>query len=263
MSFIWKGGNGGSGSNDCPFDGEITEPVWGSTVSGTTCQDFKRIFFTALPPLQSISGNPSFGLYEYHTTVDNPILNQIAHRNSNGADLVQMLWYHNGTLLHTVDDPDYDTTYSYQDTISIIDTYSYVMRVVDAENNIVEHTGTYEFTWAFFGTTNDITVLTKQPLWSLNSHYFQLNMVAEDDTHKQTAEFHNSITITGVQVYNTNSGNWEWIGQTGSPNDKSNSLNYFDTNTVVKDIHGTNENYIQYFNNTSKIGARQLRFWRV
>ena len=83
-------------------------------------------------------------------------------------------------------------------------------------------------------------------------------MVAETDTEKQKADFHSTITITGVQFYNTVSGQWEWIG--GS---KSASLNYWDVTDVTEQSGGQDEPYKRYTWNGAKVGARKLRFWRT
>lgn len=112
--------------------------------------------------------------------------------------------------------------------------------------------------YPYYGTTSDITTLTKQSLTSMSASYYQLNMVAEDGTNKQTADFPDDFnTITGIQYYNTNNNSWEWIN--GS---KSNSLATFTTDdTITKSIQGNTVGYIRYTHNGSTIGARYLRFY--
>jgi hypothetical protein len=112
--------------------------------------------------------------------------------------------------------------------------------------------------YPYYGTTSAIGTLTKQSLASMSASYWQLNMVAESGSDKQTADFPDDFSaITGIQFYNTVSGSWEWIG--GS---KANSLTTFDTDdTITKTIHGNSVGYIRYEHNGSLIGARQLRFY--
>lgn len=111
--------------------------------------------------------------------------------------------------------------------------------------------------YPIFGTTVDITTLTKQSLVQHNATYFSFNMVAESGGYKQTAEFSTShSSITGIQFYNTISGQWEWLG--GS---KANSLTLFTVNNIQKNINGNLIDYKQYVHNGSTIGSRQLRFY--
>lgn len=111
--------------------------------------------------------------------------------------------------------------------------------------------------YPFFGTTVVINTLTKQPLAVHNSTYWQLNMVGESDTEKQTADFPDAFsTITGVQFYNTVSSQWEWIG--GS---KAASLTYWNVTNIQRNINGTLVDYNRWTHNGTKVGARQLRFY--
>jgi hypothetical protein len=111
--------------------------------------------------------------------------------------------------------------------------------------------------YPYFATTVTIGVLTQQSLASMSSAYVQTNMVAEDDTNKQAADFPVGWSaITGIQFYNTVSSTWEWIN--GS---KANSLLTFTTSIVTHTIQGNVINYTQYLNNGSKIGARMLRWY--
>lgn len=111
--------------------------------------------------------------------------------------------------------------------------------------------------YPFFGTTSNIGEFTKQPLARHNETYFQINMVAENDTDKQIADFSTMHrTITGVQFYNTVSGAWEWINRT-----KINSLSAFTTSAVNHTVQGNVINYTRYEHNGVKTGARMLRFF--
>ena len=58
--------------------------------------------------------------------------------------------------------------------------------------------------YPYFGTTVNITTLTKQPLTLMNSVYVQIDMIGEDGVNKQKAKFPVAwSTITGVQFFNT------------------------------------------------------------
>ncbi len=121
---------------------------------------------------------------------------------------------------------------------------SYVTRTI---------TGVYPY----YASTATIGTMTKQALASHSSSYVQTNMVAEDDSSKQEADFPAAWSaITGVQFYNTINSTWEWIG--GS---KANSLLTFDAGATTYSIQGSTINYTTYTNNGSKSGARQLRWY--
>lgn len=123
-------------------------------------------------------------------------------------------------------------------------TTSYISRTI---------TGVYPY----FGTTVAIDTMTKQTLAVHNATYWQLNMVGESGGNKQRGWFPQAFsTITGIQFYNTVSGQWEWIG--GS---KAASLLTFTVTSVQLDINGTMVDYNLYTHNGSTIGARQLRFY--
>lgn len=111
--------------------------------------------------------------------------------------------------------------------------------------------------YPYFATTVDITIMTKQSLVQHNAIYFQANMVGETDTDKQKVSFPVAFNaITGVQFYNTVSGQWEWIG--GS---KAASLTYWTITDEQRDINGNIIDYKLWTHNGVKTGARQLRFY--
>ncbi|NPV12867.1 MAG: hypothetical protein HPY57_13935 [Ignavibacteria bacterium] len=111
--------------------------------------------------------------------------------------------------------------------------------------------------YPYFGTTSNITTLTKQPLTLMNSAYVEIDMVGEDGVNKQKAKFPVAwSTITGIQFFNTVSNTWEWIGGT-----KTNSLLTFTTSASSEIIQGITVPYILWTNNTATIGARKLRFY--
>jgi len=111
--------------------------------------------------------------------------------------------------------------------------------------------------YPYFATTSDIETLTKQPLASMSSAFVEVSMVAESGGNKQKAEFPDDWdTITGIQFFNTVSGQWEWVG--GNP---ANSLTTFDTSATTNTIQGNVVDYTLFTHNGSTIGARSLRFY--
>lgn len=123
----------------------------------------------------------------------------------------------------------------------------------DILTNTVTITGVYPF----FGNSVSIGTMTKQPLALHNSTYFQISFVGESGELKQSAEFPTAApAISGIQFYNTISGQWEWIN--GS---KANSLLTFTLSFIQKNINGSLIDYRKYTHNGSTIGARQLRFY--
>ena len=116
---------------------------------------------------------------------------------------------------------------------------------------------TFVATYPYFGTSVDLTTLTKQSLVVLAGPYFQVNMVAEDDVDKQKADFKTTdIVITGVQFYNTVSSAWERLWWT-----KVNSMTHRTQSSVTKIVQWNILTYTRFTHNQAKIGARQLRFY--
>lgn len=112
--------------------------------------------------------------------------------------------------------------------------------------------------YPYFATTVNLTTLTKQPLAAHNSVFVQMTMVAEDGINKQKAEFPTTFwsAITGVQVFNTLSATWDWIG--GS---KANSLLVWTITNETETVQGNIINYKRYTHNDATVGSRQLRFY--
>jgi len=100
-----------------------------------------------------------------------------------------------------------------------------------------------------FATTSNITTLTQQGLQSM-SQRIQVAMVAETGGNKQTIDIPVAwSTITGLQQFNTLSGQWDTI-----------SLSSFTVTSVTNTIQGNIVNYNRYTHNGSTIGGRSLRF---
>jgi len=155
----------------------------------------------------------------------------------NGQSWQGRVAYDGGVQPKSSYDNDYNTPLS-------AGTTGYITRTI---------TGVYPF----FATTVDLLTLTKQPLVMMNSTYFEVVMVAESGSDKQTIDFATAFSaITGIQFYNTVSSAWEWIN-----GNKANSLLTFTINSVTHDIQGTIINYNRYIHNGATIGSRQLRFY--
>jgi len=88
------------------------------------------------------------------------------------------------------------------------------------------------------------------------SSYFETDMVAETGGNKQTFDIRDTVSITGIQFYNTISSNWEWLGGSAA-----NSLTQFTTSTTTHTVQGNVLNYTRFTHNQVTIGARQLRFY--
>ena len=116
---------------------------------------------------------------------------------------------------------------------------------------------TTEGVYPYFATTSAINTMTKQPLASMSSEYVLISFVAETDSAKQTIDFPGLWkTITGVKFYNTLTQSWEWIS-----GNKAMSLNTFTTSATTHVVQGNEVAYIRYTHNSSKTGARELRFY--
>jgi len=252
--------SGGGGGGSCHFDGIYSQPS--GHVSGNSLQEWIDIHFVAQSPIVHINSvNPLCGYREFNDTITNPVIQFSATRGANGNSLDRFEITRNGTLVHTESSVDYGTVYTFNDTYNT-DTVNttYIVRAIDVSGRVNSIDCSYIFTYPHYATTVNITTLTKQPLASLTSSYFQMTMVAESSSSvHQMADFETAnITITGIEFYNTVSGQWEWLA--GS---KANSLNQFDTSSVTHTVQGSVVNYTRFTNNNPQTGSRQLRFWRV
>ena len=82
------------------------------------------------------------------------------------------------------------------------------------------------------------------------SQRIQVAMVAETGGNKQKIDIPVAwSTITGLQQFNTLSGQWDTI-----------SLSSFTVTSVTNTIQGNIVNYNRYTHNGSTIGGRSLRF---
>jgi len=125
------------------------------------------------------------------------------------------------------------------------------------EGDVGPYTITITGVYPIFATTSDITQLTKQALVSHTATYYAVTMAAESGGNKQKiaiSDAHNPIT--GVQFFNTVSGQWEWIN--GS---KANSLLSFNVSSTQININGNLVDYTVLTNNGATVGSRQMRFY--
>lgn len=248
-------GAGGGPSIPCSFSGVPIMPT--GTISGATSCDFVGLFFQAQPPSMNLRSSPAFGLYEIGATVTNP---QIEGRGTLGTNAVGLslleLFRGNtgGTSLGTQANPVSGTWYPMTDTISITTNQTYSGRVTQNDSQTGTANASFTFVYPWYATTNTITTLTKQALQN-GGNYYEFTSVAETDADKEKFDIIDTITITGVEFFNTVSGSWEWIN--GS---KSSSLTAFTTSAVSHTVQGNVVNYTRYTHNAIKVGVRQMRF---
>lgn len=108
-----------------------------------------------------------------------------------------------------------------------------------------------------FATSVDVGTMTKQALIDNAVAYVEVSMAAEDDTNKQMIDIESTYrAVTGVQFFNTISGQWEWLG-----GNQANSLTQWTVGTSTHDVQGSTTDYASYVHNSVKVGARQLRFY--
>ncbi|RLC33218.1 hypothetical protein DRH14_05250 [Candidatus Shapirobacteria bacterium] len=84
--------------------------------------------------------------------------------------------------------------------------------MTDDQARSANASGSYSGAYPYYGTSVNITTLTKQTLTPNTSIYFQVNHVPETGGDKYKADFETAnVTITGVQFYNTVSSTWDWM----------------------------------------------------
>ncbi len=243
------------------YSGVFSNPSW--QIEWNSTQDFINEFFEAINPTVQISATPSFGLREVWDDILNPIIKGTWSLWWNPPWTLTNLEFFRGTTSWTAIwnqlNPTPSTEYSKEDTwFTVITEQTYTVKISDSESRLNTKSWKYEFTLPFFGTSVDITVLTKQTLKRQSSNYFQCDMIAETDTDKQKFDFPDDFgLITGIEFYNTVSWNWEWLNWS-----KSASLTLFDKTDVIHVVQWELTNYDRYTNNGSKIWARQLRFYK-
>jgi len=272
--------SGSGGSSDCPFNGAITIPADGTPVSGTTCEDFKDLFFASVPPTVDIratntpvkntfDGNATslpdsigFGWYVTGSTIADAEVEGRPHLGANPAGSITNMDFeavgsgvYSTTANPTVNAWNNDTT----EFSNITSDQQMKITITDSEGRNASAADWFRFTLPYFGTVNTIGVLDVLPLASPSASYYQLDMVAESGSDKHTAHFPDSFgSLTGVQFYNTVSGAWEWMN--GS---QSGSLSLWDqtADTHTIDADSSVVNYTQFEHNGVLTGAVQLRFF--
>lgn len=113
-----------------------------------------------------------------------------------------------------------------------------------------EVTRTITGVYPVFATSVSIDTSTKQSLQSMSAN-IEVTVVAETGNgDKQTIEIPNDFdTITGVQLYNSFSGNFEIY-----------ALSNFTTSATTKTIQGNSVNYTKYTYNGPQAGERTYKF---
>lgn len=112
-------------------------------------------------------------------------------------------------------------------------------------------------TLAIYATSEDINILTKQPLYKTNEKFYEIELVSDSDNNliKQTFRFpigNGFGHITGIQQYNTFGDAWDWIFSS-----KTESLTSFTSGNV--NVNGWF--YKEYVYNGPKIGFRKIRLY--
>lgn len=263
---------------DCPFDGNITIPADGTHVTGTTCEDFKDLFFASVDPTvairatnisipnsfdggtSSIAPSSGFGWYVTGSVINVPEIegNPSLGANPPGAFLTLDFIRVGSGIYSTTNLPiagwNNDTT----EAGAVTTDQQFSVVITDTEGRTGTASDWFRFTLPYFGTTVNITTLTPEQLASPSQSYYELHMVAEQGSNKHTADFPVLFgTCTGVEFFNTVSGAWEWMG--GSP---AGSLALFTQSAVthVMDVDTSTVNYTRYTHNGVLTGAVDLRF---
>jgi len=150
-----SGGGGGGGSSDCPFDGIFNPPANGTHVTGTTCGDFKNLFFSSSPPSISIAATPAFGLREFGNDVVNPDIRGRGALGSNPSGSLTLLELFRGTtggtnLAPNEVNPTPGTWYARTDTFTVSSNQTYTARISDDQGRNGTASGNYRFTYPFY-----------------------------------------------------------------------------------------------------------------
>jgi len=121
---------------------------------------------------------------------------------------------------------------------------------------------TMEGVYPLFGTTVNITTLTKQTLVSmLTGNNIVFSLVAESGGNKQKIDIPDTWTgsptsrpLVGIQTYNTVSGQWEYQGGSAAI-----SLTYWTTSAVTQTVQGNLINYTRFQYNGTDRSSIQIR----
>ncbi len=116
-----------------------------------------------------------------------------------------------------------------------------------------------EGVYPLFGTTVNISTLTKQTLVSMISgDNISFTLVAESGGNKGAFEIPDAWlslrSLVGVQTFNTVSNQWEYQGGTAGA-----SLTYWTTSSVQETIQGNPINYTRYTYNSTDRSSIQIR----
>ena len=241
-------------------DGDVHRVAW--IKSNSNFDELYGEVFPSTNPDISISLLPSLILREEGDDVINPQVTGKAELGTNPLGTLTLMEFFRGStsdiLIGTQTNPNSNTDYSKTDSFTVSNEQTYTVKITDSEGRTDTNNNIYKFTLPTFGTSTDITVMTKQTLRTNNQSYYPIDMVAEDGTDKQTFDYPTDwANITGIQWYNTISSTWEWLN--GS---KLNSMDDFSQTTTTYDIQGNTTSYNRFTHTGAFIGARQLRFYR-
>ena len=253
---VWWWWGWGWSPASCTFDWVYQTPS--GHVTGTTCQEWIDLHFPSQPPTISIRWTVAFWLYEVWQILTTPLIEVRWALWSNPAGVLTNL---------SITDPVFSqanptpwTRYWTNDwDITIIEwlTKTYHWHLDDDQWRSANASWSYSWAYPYYGTSVNITTLTKQTLTPNTNTYFPVDMVAETGWDKYKADFENAnVSITWIQFYNTISWAWEWMW--GS---KANSLTLRDTTAVTHTVQGNVVNYTRYTHNWPDGGALQTRFY--
>jgi len=111
-----------------------------------------------------------------------------------------------------------------------------------------------------YGTTSDITTMTKQSLAG-NGSTIDIDLVAEEGSDKQTVDFPDDAAlswgaITCIRFFNTISQTWDWIG--GS---EAASLATFTETSTTQTVQSISRDYARFTHNGVLTGSRNTRWY--
>lgn len=128
--------------------------------------------------------------------------------------------------------------------------------------NTSTDTITIEGVYPLYGTTSDITTMTKQSLVSmLTANNVVFNLVAETGGNKQKFDIPDAWTgiptsrpLVGIETYNTISSTWEYQGGSAGT-----SLGFWTTSATTQTVQGNVVNYTRYTYNGTDRSDVQIR----
>ena len=263
-----------NGDSEAVWDGVMTEPNWDVVRADQGHQNFINYFFQSIDPTLTgfVDTSQSWNYHEIGLSID-PILQTVPHNGANPTSTSLTVRFYEGgdsstgTQIGTdvVGSDGTTATPSTPATTGVTTDTTFSSYVIDDQSRVAEVTARHLFSLPFYSNSVSIATMTKQsPLAGLNENYYECTCVAETDTagEKHRVQFSEEAgmahaAITGIEFYNTVSGNWEWLN-----GNKAASLTAFTviTGTATHTIQTISRDYVEYIHNGIKAGERQYRF---